>query len=308
MPTPLSTSSSAAPAAEALSALLDGHQRRCAHHRGRRLRRLRVTLHRALRLPPMPATARLFSGTRLRVVLPELVAAELYVAGLIEAGITRTMIDRLRPGDAVVDVGAQYGYHAALAARLVGETGSVHAFEPTPRSHGLLARNLAHLRNVVVEPMALGDGDGVAILRDFGPRHSAVNTLQSQARVPEGERRALRPRLRAVPRCRLDDYARARGLRPSFVKIDAEGSELSVLRGARRVLEECAPVVSIETGDYGGEDEVPTRRSVDYLLGLGYRCVGGMDLACADDPGRPYGYGNLVFERAAVPGGTSGEA
>lgn len=295
MPTPLTTSSSAATVAEALSARLDGHSTR--EWVPRRWRRVRVTLHRVLRLPPMPATARLFSGSRLRVVLPELVATELYVAGLIEPGITRAMIDRLRPGDAVVDVGAQYGYHAALAARLVGETGSVHAFEPTPRTHALLVRNLAGLGNVVVEPIALGDGGGVVMLRDFGSRHSAVNTLQSQARVPKGERLALRPRLRAVPRCRLDDYARGRGLRPAFVKIDAEGSELSVLRGARRLLEECAPVVSIETGDYGGEDEVPTQRSVDYLLGLGYRCVAGADPACVDDPGRRYGYGNLIFER-----------
>jgi FkbM family methyltransferase len=297
MPTPPTTSSSAGPVAEAPAALLSGHGHRPRPGWGSRLRRLRVAVHRALRLPPMPATARLLWGDRLRVVLPELVATELYVGGLIEPALTRAMIHRLRPGDVVVDVGAQYGYHAALAALLVGEAGGVHAFEPTPRTHALLVRNLAHRRNVVVEPIALGDAAGVAILRDYGPRHSAVNTLQSQARVPQAERRRLRPRLHAVPRCRLDDYAQARGLRPAFVKIDAEGWELSVLRGARRVLEECSPVVSLETGDYGGEDEVPTQRSVDYLLGLGYRCVDGTGAACVDDGDRAYGYGNLVFER-----------
>jgi FkbM family methyltransferase len=240
-------------------------------------------------------TAHLFDGQRLRVVVPEIVGTELYRRGVIEPSVTRLLLTRLRPGMVFVDVGAHYGYFTVLAHRLVRPSGRVVAFEPSRRAARLLRRNAAHRESVVVEEAAVGERGGTAELRDFGPRHSAVNTTLATARVPTAERDRLRPETYAVPVVSLDEYAAANDLRPDIVKLDAEGAELAILTGMRTVLRDARPIVVLETGDYDGMASPNTASSIDALEDAGYACF---EDAAARQPHRRrarYGYGNLVF-------------
>jgi len=74
---------------------------------------------------------------------------KLYQYGFFEEGLTRAIIEKLRPGDTFVDIGAHVGYYTILASLLVGAEGHVVAFEPTPRtapSHAIpLRKNYAAL-------------------------------------------------------------------------------------------------------------------------------------------------------------------
>jgi hypothetical protein len=79
---------------------------------------------------PHEVTCTLFSGREITVVVPEIVGTQLVRCGVIEPQVTRVLIDRLRPGGVMFDVGAQYGYHALIADELVGARGRVVAFEP----------------------------------------------------------------------------------------------------------------------------------------------------------------------------------
>jgi FkbM family methyltransferase len=173
--------------------------------------------------------------------------------GTYEREQTALFEQMLRPGDTVLDVGANVGYYTLLAAVLVGEHGRVHAFEPEPRNAGFLRRHAAinRCRNVTVQQAAVSDRAGTARF-DFGSG-SGTGHLADAGAI---EVRTLR----------LDDYCAEHGLAPTAIKIDVEGAEMSVLQGARETLRRHLPALFLST--HGPEVH---RASLDFLRGMGYR-------------------------------------
>ena len=250
-------------------------------------------------------TARLFDGQQLRVVLPEIVAAELHRQGWIEPDVTSMLQRHLRPGMVFVDVGAQYGYFALLAQRLVHPGGTVVAFEPGRHTLPLLRTNVAGADGVIVEARAVHERTGALELTDFGRRHSALNTVLGDARVPSADRERLQPSTYTVPTVSLDEYLGERGLVPDVVKLDAEGAELAIIRGMHETLRSARPIVVMETGDYDGMVSPSTAACIDVLEAAGYGCFDYRDdRFVAHERQARYGYGNLFF----VPAGRAGEA
>jgi FkbM family methyltransferase len=145
----------------------------------------------------------------------------------------------LGPGMVVVDVGANHGLFSLEAAHWIGPSGVVHAFEPTPRTRELLLENLQanQIDCIQVFPEALGEAPGTARLRV----HHELSGLNSLAddEITWNQRRLAADEVIEVPVNTLDLHAARAGLpRIDFLKIDVEGFELSVLRGARRLLGE----------------------------------------------------------------------
>ncbi len=153
----------------------------------------------------------------------------------------------LRAGMTVLDVGANIGFHALHAARLVGPSGRVLAIEPDPANAALLRTSLAHNSGMRVEliEVALSDADGEVILTDLG------NAANSGARFTHPDRAALEalvhgpdPSFRSVPARRFDDLGTSGEIH--LVKIDVEGFEPRVVRGMERMLARCRPMVVSE--------------------------------------------------------------
>jgi FkbM family methyltransferase len=259
----------------------------------RPVRHLRPALQRVLGTTEVTCT--IFTGQRMRVVLPEIVGTALYRHGYIEAPLTHVLLDRLRPGMVFVDVGAQYGYHSLVASLLVGPAGSVLALEPGRGVLPLLRRNTGEATNVTVDAVAACAGSGTVTFRDFGPAHSSLGTLFPHARIPRAERQRLNARAYPVRSVGLDDHLFTAGLRPDFVKLDAEGSELDILHGMRRALEEVGPVLAMEAGDYEGMSSPDTASCIDFLEGLGYRALEYADGLRPHARRARYGYDNLFF-------------
>jgi FkbM family methyltransferase len=266
------------------------------HRAARSLRhRLRVAL---ARLASSDVTCTIFTGQRVRVVIPELVGTQIYLYGIIEPSVSHVMLEHLRPGMVCFDVGAQYGYHSLVASLLVGPTGGVVAFEPGRHACGLLLHNLAHVNHAVVECRAVGETSGTVDLHDFGDRHSAVNTTLSSARIPPRERATLHADRYAVPQTSIDDYVEATGAVPDFIKLDAEGAEHAIINGMQTVLRNASPMLSVETGDYDGMDapsSVSTIRALERAGYLAYEFDGRLRRHRMRDR---YGYGNLFFRKA----------
>jgi FkbM family methyltransferase len=155
----------------------------------------------------------------------------------------------LSPGDCFYDVGANLGTYSLWASPLVDESGQVHAFEPVPETRGRLEALITQnaLRNVTIVPAAVGAEAGVGYLRTV-PGASGLAHLSTQVSEQVAEQSGVSERSGCIeaPLVSLDDYAR-QNPPPSLVKIDVEGHELGVLRGARSLLDTHLPAVVFET-------------------------------------------------------------
>jgi FkbM family methyltransferase len=180
----------------------------------------------------------------------------------------------LDPGDTAVDAGANIGYVTSLMARRTGPAGHVLAVEPHPEIFPLLVENIrlaAEGRSCApVEALqaALGERDGDAVLawdEDFVSNAGTAHVVEGDATPVH----AATVRIR-----RLDDLVR--WPRVSLLKLDVEGYEAPVLRGAERLLSE-RRIPHIVYEDHVGPGSDVQRLLADHgyaSFALGWRLLG----------------------------------
>jgi FkbM family methyltransferase len=162
--------------------------------------------------------------------------------GGYEADETRLMGEAVRAGSTVVDVGANFGWHAIHLAKRVGDSGKVLAFEPIPATYAELTENVAlnSCNNLKTFSFALGNETRTISMylpgTDMGAG-AASQFLDTGDRVE-------------VSMFRLDDVLEREGVsHVDFIKADIEGGELNFLRGAERLISRCHPVIFVEMVD-----------------------------------------------------------
>lgn len=159
---------------------------------------------------------------------------DLFFAQYQEPSLVPVLEAALAPGGTFFDVGANIGIYAGWAARLVGEQGRVHAFEPVPATREILTRFVAqnHLHNLRIVPLAVGAARGKLTLH-LVPQASGLASAVAPAEASERV---------SVPMTSLDEYVSGEGCGvPHLIKIDVEGYEFEVIRGARALLTEPLP-------------------------------------------------------------------
>jgi FkbM family methyltransferase len=226
---------------------------------------------------------------------------DLYFRGTFETGTSELIRKVLRPGDVALDIGANLGWYTVLIAKAVG-LGRCHAFEPLPELFQRLKANCEanHLEGTVeLNEVALGEREGTAELYTFQNLGAGSTSLSKLGR---NDYSAV-----SVPIVTLDSYLRARQIpRVDFIKIDVEGAEMSVLKGAGVVLRaRRSPVwlieMNVETSKsfgYAPED------LLEFLLQRNtyrfYRVVLGWGETLLMKSPRDYRHGDNVL---CVPGG-----
>lgn len=222
----------------------------------------------------------------LELDLREVIDSQLYYAGTFDPESIRVVRAMVHTGDTVVDVGANIGWFTLHLAEQVGSTGSVLAFEPAPRT---VARLLQHvrrnnLRQVEVIPLALGE-------KAEGPRQMRI---QSSYRLDgtDGSEEA------EVAITTLDDYLQNHPVSSlRFIKIDTDGMEIAVLRGAEATLGRYRPSLLFEVGsDALPQSGLTSNALLGMLQGQGYRFLRAGSL----EP-----YTDVFASVARIPRGTT---
>jgi FkbM family methyltransferase len=178
------------------------------------------------------------------------------------AFISRT----LKPGMQVVDVGAHIGYMAAYFADLVGEGGRVIAFEPGANNLPYLRANLERFANVTLVTKALSDSLGTAtfLLEDLSGLNNSLVSDSHVAKTSRNSFVAATVESVQVETVTLDSFCSEHGIVPNLVKIDAEESELMILRGMRGLMSMHKPALIVEVWD--------NREAIlELLFSYGYR-------------------------------------
>jgi FkbM family methyltransferase len=176
----------------------------------------------------------------------------------------------LQEGDVAIDAGAHIGFFTMVMASAVGATGRVYAFEPLDRNADLLERSIAENRfesRVSFHRAAVGAAAGYARLL------FPVETLNTGGAylLRDGAAPLAGHLVREVPIVALDHLDIQRPVR--FIKMDVEGAEPQVVRGAERILREDRPTILSELHPVQLEraSGVTARQFLARLRELGYR-------------------------------------
>ena len=193
------------------------------------------------------------------------------IAGQYEPHVAALFRRFLRPGMNVIDIGANIGVFALLAAACVGPGGSVLAMEPNPANARLIeaSRRVNGFTQLAVCQAAAGAATGLLALHAFDS-NGTTSAIEQEA--------ALLTTAHTVAALRVDDLVRGRAI--DFVKIDVEGAEYLALLGCADMIGRCHPVIVSEFSP----DQMPGISGVDgpaylaWLFGFGYRVsVIGLD-------------------------------
>jgi FkbM family methyltransferase len=184
----------------------------------------------------------------------------------------------LRPDAVVMDIGAQTGAFSLLAKFFPQSTW--YAFEPLQEVIKVLHQNLQlnRIANVQVIPAAVGEMSGSAILQIAPREYLGLCTTGTHVTrfTPVGSQE--------VPMVSLDDFVEARGIKQvDLIKIDTEGAEYHILRGATRLLRRCRPILVLEYFDVNMQQCGVDRGEFDALLrslGYSWHKVGIDDILC----------------------------
>jgi FkbM family methyltransferase len=184
-------------------------------------------------------------GIRMRASLEKGKGLWCSVGGLEYEAEMRDALGLLDPGDVFVDVGANVGVYSLHAARRVGPSGKVFFFEPTTETYERISENirLNGFKNMKGFEKAVADKEGTV---DFMVCESNNSNYIGTGTLTEEERGSME--VRTVPVDTIDALASREGVdKVALIKIDAEGAELLVMKGALEVIRSSRPAILFES-------------------------------------------------------------
>ncbi len=152
----------------------------------------------------------------------------------------------IEPGFTILDIGGNIGQTALIAAQKTGESGKVISFEPYPETIERFEKNLElnkSIKNIKLEKFALGDEQStITLFQDCVTNSGGNRVLHSSVENPAG--------VKQVAVTTLDLYSAGENLsRIDLIKIDVEGFEMNVLKGAEQTLLKFRPLLIVEVDE-----------------------------------------------------------
>ena len=176
-------------------------------------------------------------------------------SGVYEPHVTKFYSQMLKPGMTFVDVGANIGIYSLLGAKLVGDSGRVLSFEPNSENCRLLMLSALrnNFQNISIYPFALGESIGHVLFSNAIGSNGCL--------IPDTQESLFNTSCMVVPKIRLDDVL---DTNVDMIKIDVEGAEGVIVKGANQLIENCRPII---TSEFSMEmlPRVSGMSGIDYL-------------------------------------------
>jgi FkbM family methyltransferase len=174
----------------------------------------------------------------------------IYLLGAFERSTAAALCKLLRPGDFALDIGANVGAHTLGMAKAVGDSGRVFAFEPTDFAFSKLQRNLS------LNPQLVGRTRATQTFLGAGQAQTVPAGVYAKWPLCNGER--IHPKHRGemattlrAEHSTLDEFVSREAIsRMDLIKIDVDGNELPVLKGASNSLQRYKPTLVMEMSPY----------------------------------------------------------
>jgi len=199
--------------------------------------------------PFVPIWVRIEPGMVMRFDPYDALGGMVLSSGDYEQATVHELLRHVPAGGTFVDVGAHIGWYSLKAANVVGPKGHVIAVEPNRETLMWLRENIRASgagRVVAVAPVACSDSETTLTFYAASSRNTGESSLSSANASQEGAIAASYP----VRARRLDDIVKEAGVaRVDAIKIDVEGAELMVLKGASETLDRYRPAIAVELVD-----------------------------------------------------------
>ena len=192
-----------------------------------------------------------------------------YSLGTHEEELTDKLVSLLKPSSVFYDIGANVGYYSIIASQIV-EGGEVYAFEPIPASRTLMNEHI-DINNISnVNVLSYGVSDEIKKVSFTNSSHLSANSYILEGDTPnDGD-------MLEVECISIDSGISEKGFKPpSIIKIDVEGAEFDVLKGAKETIKKYKPIIFLATHD--SIVEGVTQSCISFLENLGY------DVSSTDD-------------------------
>ena len=193
----------------------------------------------------------------------------IYFSGTYEAGTLNVIKNCLSKGDTFIDIGTNIGLISLFASKIVGNDGFVFSFEPEPRIFSILKQNIEinRIDNIQAFNLALGSAVGkTTIYANLDQNRGSASLIRPSQKDSEGTEVLVEP---------LDEFVSKHNVKNlRMIKIDVEGWELEVLKGAQNLLgSPDAPIICIEYSD-----ELPVHGGqlldlYEYLISVNNYCI-----------------------------------
>lgn len=246
---------------------------------------------------PKEVKARTFWGGEMHVILPEAVSTHIWRYGYFERDVCEYMLRFLEKGMTFIDIGSHFGFFSLFGSHLVGKEGHVLSLEPIPNTYTMLQKNITShgkYHNIETHNCAAYSIDTDLKLSDYGLVHSAFNSAFGYRGT--GAYAIDKIEVTAEAR-RIDDFLKRKEIKSvHLIKIDAESSEMHILKGMIKTLEIFKPSIIIEVGDFGVDNTSPSKELVTFLRGMDYSPYEFIDGEIVKHEVKDcYNYGNLLF-------------
>lgn len=179
--------------------------------------------------------------------------------GYWEKHITEVLTGLLSAGDNCLDIGANFGYHTITMANIVSDTGKVFAFEPMRLFFQQINANacINNLFNVTTYNCAVGETTDVCYIPEPNLMDNLVNhgdtSISKTSKIHQTETNVIYIDLLKLPKIK-------------FIKLDVQGCELQVLKGAKNTIKKDKPALIVEIEPWQlAKFEVTPKQLIDYI-------------------------------------------